>query len=353
VSLIVNLTKSDVAHSVGMGLDGRWQVTAVVKTSYVWDQAGRATLVEPTPIVALDELASELPSAGLLRASELGPPKPKVDVLLAGAIAFPRPITQTDVEMAVGQRLRKKARIFGDRVWLPGAVADLVPSQARPTSRVPIAWERSYGGEDPSDPKYIEPRNPAGSGVARDPKSLHGRPAPNFEDADKATGSLLGLPEPVGFGPIAAHWQPRIKLAGTYDEAWETSRRPLPPEDFSPAYFNVAPVDQQLDGYQPGEIVGLLNMTTEAREQFSLPTLTVPVTFVSSDDANEGTATIDTIIIEPEARRFSLVAKAQATLAEGPQSLDRIVVGELTRGMRQALETGRYYPWSRRGSKPG
>ena len=87
--------------------------------------------------------------------------------------------------------------------------------------------------------------------------------------------------------------------------------------------------------------------------QFILPALAVPVTFVSSDDANEGTATVDTIIIEPEARRFSLVAKAQATLAEGPQSLDRIVVGELTRGMRQALEIGKCYPWSRHGRKPG
>jgi hypothetical protein len=330
-----------------MGLDGRWQVTAVVKASYVWDQAGKANLVEPTPVVPLDELAGESPSAGLLRASEVGPLKPKVDVLLAGAIAFPRPITQIEVNLTVGSRLRKKARIFGDRVWLPGVVPELVPSQPHPTSRVPIAWERCYGGEDPGDPKYREPRNPAGSGVAKDAKSLHGRPAPNFEDPDKALGSLIGSPEPVGFGPIAGHWQPRIKLAGTYDETWETSRRPLPPEDFSPAYFNVAPVDQQLDGYQPGEVVRLLNMTAAVRDQFVLPDFTVPVTLVSSDELNEGTATVDTIIIEPEARRFSLVAKAQAVLADGPGSLNRIVVGEMTRGMRKAVETGKWYPWSR------
>ena len=98
---------------------------------------------------------------------------------------------------------------------------------------------------------------------------------------------------PIGFGPIAQHWQARVSLAGTYDEAWEKSRRPLPPADFSPAFFNVAPADQQLDGYVPGEEVRLVNMTTASQDRFRLPEFAVPVTIVSSDELSESTAEVD------------------------------------------------------------
>ena len=347
MSSIVNLTNTEAAQVVGTGIDGRWQVTVVVKATYVWDQAGKVTGAEPQPIVAMDEFAGDPASSGLLRASDLAPMKPKVDVLLVGALAFPRPITQIDSLLVVGTRLQKGVRVFGDRAWLPSTVADLVPSQPRPVTRVPIAWERSYGGGDPEDAKYLDARNPAGSGVARNPKSLHAKPAPNFEDPEKPIGSLVGKPAPIGFGPIAQHWRARIALAGTYDEKWERSRRPLPPADFSPVFFNVAPADQQLDGYVPGEAVRLVNMTTAAQDYFRLPDLAVPVTIVTSEELSEAITVVDTVIIEPEERRVSLLGKVQTVLTDGPQSVGQIIVGDMTRGMRKAVETGRYYPWWR------
>jgi hypothetical protein len=348
MSQIVNLTDYEVAPLVNTGVDGQWQATAIVKASYCWNESGEVNPVKPEPVLLADELAGEPASSGLLRASELAPPKPKLDVLLAGALVFPQPVVQTDVELAIGNRLRKRARVFGDRLWVPGMTADLAPSQPRATTRVPIAWERSFGGSDPADARYVEPRNPAGSGVAKDPKTLHGKMAPNFEDPQNLLPVRLGRPAPVGFGPIAAHWRQRSSLAGTYDETWQTKRRPLPPVDFSLAYFNVAAADQQLDGYQPGEEVRLVNLTTAVRDRFRLPALAVPVTFVSTDELSEGEAMVDTLIIEPEERRFSLLARAQTELAEGPMSLARIVVGELTAGMRKALEKGKAYPWDRR-----
>jgi hypothetical protein len=342
VSSIVNLTNTEAAPVVATSIDGRWQVTVVVKATYVWDQTGKVSATDPQPIVTMDEFAGEPATSGLLRASDLGPMKPRVDVLLAGALAFPRPITQIDVLLFVGTRLRKGARVFGDRAWLPSTVADLVPSQPRAVTRVPIAWERSYGGGDPQDAKCIDARNPAGSGVARNPKTLHGKPAPNFEDPDK------GKTAPIGFGPIAQHWQARIALAGTYDEKWEKSRRPLPPADFSPVFFNVAPADQQLDGYLPGEDVRLINMTTAAKDYFRLPDPAVPVTIVTSDELSEGISVVDTLIIEPEERRFSLLGKVQASLPSGPQALGRIIIGEMPKGMRKAVEQGLKYLWPMR-----
>jgi len=348
MSQVINLTDYEVAPLVNTGIDGRWQVTAIVKATYSWDASGRCMLVEALPVLTSEEFAGPPASSGLLRASELSPSKPKVDVLLAGALAFPQPITQIDVELSVGSRLLKRARVFGDRVWLPGVAADLTPSQPRPVTRVAIAWERCYGGADPVDTKCLEPRNPVGSGVVRDPKSLHGKPAPNFEDAQSLLPVHVGRPAPVGFGPIAAHWQQRMVLAGTYNEAWENQRRPLPPSDFSPEYFNVAPTDQQLDGYRPGEDLGLLNMTTAVRDRLRLPELTVPVTFVTSDEMSEEVTTVDTVHIEPEERRLSVLARARTVLNEGPMSLSQIVVGDLTSGMRKAIEKNKAYPWERR-----
>jgi hypothetical protein len=152
----------------------------------------------------------------------------------------------------------------------------------------------------------------------------------------------------MGFGPIAPHWHPRLQLAGTYDDRWQTGRRPLPPADFSPEYFNVAPSDQRLDEYQPDEEVRLFNMTTAVREVIRLPVLQVPVTFVAEDEISEEVAVVDTVIIEPEERRLCLLARAQTDLALGPVSLTRIVVGELTEGMRKAVEKNKLYPWHRR-----
>ena len=345
MSAIVNLTNTQAAPVVSMGADGKWQVTVVVKATYVWDRAGKVTNAEPQPIVATDEFAGGPASSGLMRASDLGPVKPKVDVLLAGALAFPRPITAIDVLLVVGTRLQKGARVHGDRAWVPSTVADIAPSQPRPVTRVPIAWERGYGGGDPQHPKAFEARNPAGSGVTREPQALHGKPAPNFEDPDKPIGSVLGKPAPVGFGPIAQHWQARLALAGTYDQKWEKSRRPLPPADFSPLFFNVAPADQRLDGYLPGEEVRLVNMTTAGQDYFRLPDLAVPVTIVTADELSEGATAVDTIIIEPEEGRFSLLGKVQAALPSGPQALGRIIVGTMPKGMRKAIEQGRKYLW--------
>ena len=353
MSQIVNLTEYQAAPLVSTDREGRWQVTVTVKASYAWDETGAAIPINALPILLADEFAGEPASSGLLRASEVSQPKPKLDVLLAGAIVFARPIAEIDVELIVGTRLRKRARVFGDRIWQPGIAADLAPSRPRPVTRVPIAWERCYGGSDPVDAKRSDPRNPAGSGVVRDPKTLHGKPAPNFEDPRNLLPARLTRPAPIGFGPIAAHWQQRLALAGTYDEAWEKSRRPLCPEDFSPKYFNLAPLDQQLDGYVVGEEMRLVNLTTATRDRIRLPSLKVPVTVATSEVLDETTAVVDTVIIEPEERRLSLLARVQVVLDQGPMSLGRIVIGALTRATRKAVAKRKPCRWPARRGKVG
>jgi len=113
VGTIVNLTKYTATHAVDVGIDGRWHVTVTVEGGLFVDKDGHAIPAETPPFAEVDEFAGEPATSGLLRASEVGPPKTKVDVLLAGAIVFPKPVTEVDVELAVGTRLRKRARVFG------------------------------------------------------------------------------------------------------------------------------------------------------------------------------------------------------------------------------------------------
>jgi hypothetical protein len=50
----------------------------------------------------------------------------------------------------------------------------------------------------------------------------------------------------AGFGALNKAWAPRLALAGTYDDAWLSQRHPYLPKDFDFAYWNGAPVDQQI-----------------------------------------------------------------------------------------------------------
>jgi hypothetical protein len=342
LSGLANLTSFPAALSAGRDARGQMQVTVSLKATFAWDRSGKATPVTAVPLREEDELVGDSPNAGLAAAAEIGPPKPKVDVLLIGALAFRSPVTEVNVGLVIGNRVRKIVRVVGDRVWQAGG-GKIAPARPRAVTRVPIEWERAFGGTDATDSTFFEPRNPAGSGVVRRPHDLQGRPAPNFEDPRQPITSSKDRPAPYGFGPIAAHWQSRVKLGGTYDEKWKKERCPLLPADFDPAFFNLAPVDQQLPSYLVGEVVRLDGMTENGADSFTLPDLKVPVAFRSRTDLFQTYTRVDTIVIEPEQKRFSIIARAAYLPKPNVLAMRQVVVGALTPGWRRALATGKTY----------
>ena len=339
----INLTPYAVGELAGKDAEGFPLYVAVVKATWQWQQDGSLRQVAAAPIQESDEFAGEPATSGLLTATDLVLPKPRVDVLFKGTLTFPAPMTEVDVAVRVGTRLQKAAHVFGARYWLPGVVHDMAPSKPYPTEALPFAWELSFGGMDLQDTRATEPRNPAGTGVTKRPAELQGKQAPSFEDPANLIKSTNDRPAPRGFGPVAAHWQPRCQLAGTYDEVWQGSRAPLLPKDFNPAYWNVAPADQQLDDYQPGEAVRLLNMSKRSVDFFSLPEFEVPVLFSSRDMMSETLAKVDTIIIEPAEQRFSLVARAAFSPRPNLLAMGQVVVGTPTRACLRALGAGKVY----------
>ena len=351
--MAINLTPYAVGELAGKDAEGFPMFVAIVKATWEWQQDGSLRQVTAVPIQESDEFAGKPATSGLLAATDLAPPKPRIDVLFKGTLTFPAPMTEVDVAVRVGTRLQKAARVFGARYWLPGVVHDMAPSKPYPTDALPFAWELSFGGMDLQDTRATEPRNPAGTGVTKRPAELQGKQAPSFEDPANLIKSTNDRPAPRGFGPVAAHWQPRCQLAGTYDEAWQGSRAPLLPKDFNPAYWNVAPADQQLDDYQPGEAVRLLNMSKRGVDFFSLPELEVPVLFSSREKMSETFAKVDTIIIEPAEQRFSLVARAAFSPRPNLLALGQVVVGAPTRACRRALGAGKVYCVPDRWRKTG
>ena len=116
----------------------------------------------------------------------------------------------------------------------------------------------------------------------------------------------------------------------------------MPPLDLDPAFYNVAPDDQQLPSYVPDEEVRLRNMTINGRDRFALPELDVPVLVATDESLFDARVVVDTIVIEPEELRFSVVGRCTCPLGSSPLVYE-VAVGPVSRAHRRALETGKRY----------
>ena len=342
MTVLVNRTPHAVATGYGRDGGGRPAVFVSVKATFTWARSGVLTPCGPVPVRLKDEVVGEGLGSAILRSAEVGPTKPKVDVLLAGAIVLPSAVEQIDVTLEVGQRLAKTVRIVGPRRWILGVSHERVPSKARPFNRAPIDWRYAFGGADPRDTHLYEARNPAGCGLGRDLAQYDDMSVPLFEDAAAPIRNWKSRPNPKGFGPVAPHWLPRSSRAGTYDRRWNSDRAPLPPLDLVPAFYNVAPDDQQLPSYVPGEEVRLRHMTINGRDHFALPELDVPVLAATEEALFEAHVVVDTLVIEPEELRLSVIGRWTCPLGGSPLVYE-VAVGPVSRAHRRALETGKRY----------
>ncbi len=142
----------------------------------------------------------------------------------------------------------------------------------------------------------------------------------------------------MAFGPLGRHWLPRRSHAGTYDAAWRERRYPFLPEDFDPRYFQAAPEDQQLPALRGGEAVRLLNLcppthTAQDLLEFTLPDLSLPVRLHGRSGVEAPTPVADTLLIEPDAQRFSITWKVDRPLGNDPYRFHRVEVGERPKGL--------------------
>jgi hypothetical protein len=245
--------------------------------------------------------------------TEVAPTKLGTDVVLVG---HARPgltrATFLDVTLSVGPA-RSTVRVLGDRFWSSSA-GRWVATPPRPFEAIPLVYERAFGGWDRSDPDPsrhgYEPRNPVGVGyVGKHGTVQEGAPLPNLENPREPITGPTDRPAPLGFGYIGAHWHPRARFAGTYDDRWEKERMPLLPNDFDRRFYNAAHPSLALSGFlRGGEPVEVVNSSAQGALRFVLPSAQPYATMRMRDGTTQrlGMA-LDTVIVNTDDDQLLLV----------------------------------------------
>lgn len=292
----------------------------------------RVSLVDEQPPVLLEEVWRGEPDAGsIARPSDFSLLKPAAEYLVIGH-AYPPPgrdeVDATDIGIHVAGR-EKLVHVVGDRVWRDGPLGAQRTSPAR-FRRLSLGWHRAWGGVRRSPDGEVvdrDPRNPAGVGFAesRGERPIDGRSIANLELPGRPIRSPRRSYEPVGTGPIAAHWEPRSRFGGTYDEDWEQHRAPYLPRDLDERFFLVAPPDQALGGtIRGGEEVRWMHLTPSGREHFAVPRLDVSCHVRLAGHDHGVPLSCDTLICEPDARRVTLLWRGRLRCDKQALRLERI-----------------------------
>lgn len=299
---------------------------------------------EQPPALRVAEHHGEPGKSSIKYEADLILTKKTTDVLVVGHAYAPggNAVTDTEVGFRVGP-VQKILRVYGDRVWeAPGA------SAPKRFAKMPLLYERAFGGVDhksPTPEKDWEWRNPVGTGFAMSGANAHHMMLPNIEDPKSLIGVWGDKPPPAGFGAIAAHWQPRVSLAGTYGDHWMKTRQPLLAEDMDDRFYQAAPVDQQTPEFlRGGEPVVLFHLTPNGSLKFFLPKLRLGFETRFYDGSREvhKNRKLHTVILEPDFPRVSLVWHTALPCHFKVQKLERTIVtlkNDISTGDREADET--------------
>jgi hypothetical protein len=288
-------------------------------------RASRSSAAAPRAAQAAagDDADAAQPAASYRYEPECAFIKLATDVVLTGSACASHPgTTELLVAFQVGA-LRKGVRVVGDRAFYK-AVGGVGMTKPLPFERLPLVWERAFGGWDRSHPDEakheLEPRNPVGVGFrAKGSRFEEGLRCPNLEDPARPLRGFGDRPPPCATGFVSPDFQPRAGFAGTYDDAWQKQRAPLLPRDFDRRFFNAAPPGLIAAGYLRGdEQVAATGVTPSGGVAFRLPGVAPPqlrVEHAGRADLRPAMR-LDTVIVDTDAGRLFLLWRAQAAVRE-------------------------------------
>jgi hypothetical protein len=309
--------------------DGQPLLVPVIKATYQIRADGQLSIAEKqAPVNPSGEHWGGPATASYKYEPEIAFIKPATDIVLIGHAYAPRPgATQVDVGLRVG-RMKKVVRVFGDRWWMK-SLNTILMTKPLSFDRIALIYERAFGGWDRSDidpdKHTFDPRNPVGTGFIKNHEQFkEQRRLPNLEDPRRLIQDISDKPDPIGFGFISPHWQPRAALAGTYDKTWTEQRMPLLPKDFDRRYFNGAPGDQVFPGYLTGnEPVEITNASPGGRISFNLPNIQPPQcrVIIRNRDEQNLQSRLDTVIINTDENLLFLIWRTNLPLQNGPHDV--------------------------------
>jgi hypothetical protein len=314
--------------------EGQPLFVPLVKATYDLGQNGLTLAPEQVPPFLAGVPHGDPDTSSYRYEPEGSLPKPATDVVLAGSAFAPNAsATEVLVALQVGP-LRKGVRVLGDRVFFK-SLGSVGMTKPVPFEKIPLQWERAFGGWDRSSPDErrhsFEPRNPVGLGFrASGTLFEEGVRCPNLEDPARPFKGWGDRPAPASFGFVSPGWEPRTKYAGTYDERWEKERAPLLPLDFDRRFLNAASPGLVASGYLGGgeKVVVAGVAPGGGAYRFELPHLPAPTIRAQLDRGPDAVidTRLDTVIIDTDAQRLFLCWRGRAPLRDGPNDVIAIEV---------------------------
>lgn len=310
----------------------RWALTVVCKATFTLAPGVSALCPEQDPLRERDEHFDGDPRRSVRASADLVPYKLRADVVLVGSAYAPqrKPVRALVARLLVGD-LDKAVEVWGARLW----AHDGSMREGSRWTQMPLRYERAALGE--WNPVGVDP----GGGV-----DLYGqRAVPNLQPPGlHLADPSQGVP-PIGFGPIAASWpQRRGRLGPRAAAGREEELLAEPLEDVDLAFFQVAPLDQQLPALRPDERLVLENLHPEhPRLVTNLPGLR-PVAMLDAGGAPPAALPLlaDTLWIDTDRGRCTLTWRGRLAL-ERPDTPGRILIS-LEEPLREA-------GWSSGGSE--
>jgi hypothetical protein len=335
---LVNKTRMQAGWTLGFEPDGRELLVVAVKGTFVmpFNDEKAVLAEEQVPLTESDQFTGEPGFSATLYESDYAHRKPLCDVVLNGSAYAPggRPTTKVRVCLQVGE-MKKSFLVVSDRVWQKGWFFGVKPSKPLPFIRLPITYDRAFGGADKDEKKPDKvatyAKNPIGVGFypLAGKKALIGKALPNTCEIGKGVTKRKGKYEPMSFGFIGRNVPPRPSFAGTYDQAWLDTRAPFWPDNFDYRYFQSASPDQQIPHPTGGEWVALENLTPPGITRFRLPTMELTILVLSyRGKEQEITPVIDTVILEPDQQRFMLTWRVSLPLRKNCFEVRQVVIGK-------------------------
>lgn len=334
---LINATRMVAGYTMGMDPSGRELLVVVIKGTFHLPKNGEELRLKTAqlPLVMADTFTGVPGLSAPYYEMDFAPRKHYCDVLLQGRAYAPgaRPTARVPVGIRVGNWTKTFA-VVGDRHWQAG-LSGISASAPEPFLTKPINYDLAFGGtdvrhEDPArHAAYM--KNPVGRGFHRHLRSdwLDGSPLPNTEELNRPVSTPDGSYVPMAFGPVGRGWEPRLRHAGTYDQAWLDHHFPFLPPDFDEQYYQAAPLDQQLRSPVIGQEVSLINLTPDGCRAFKLPAFVAPVyCFPKNGGREDLNAALDTLVLEPEQELISMTWRATRPLKRDIFEIGQILVGK-------------------------
>lgn len=298
---------------------GMMAVVTVIKATFSFLRDGTTRVAEKQlPLCYGDEYFGAPAQSSVRYVTDMVYEKSGSDIAVNGTAYAPmgKPVISIPVSVAVGTH-KKTIIVWGDRVWT-STLGFVSKSRPVPFVTMPIRYERAFGGTDTSHKNKEKhgscKENPIGMGfrLGSGKKALTGLPIPNIEDPKQLITSWNNKPKPAGLGFISPLWEPRLSHAGTQNEAWQKELMSLPSLEYDTRFNNAAAPDLVTKkGLTGKETVTLKNLHPDYETlRFKLPGCLFRVAYIFEHQTFKPKPVPDTLIIEPDENRFTMVFRS-------------------------------------------